>query len=137
MPADFVANLLGVRVELAPAYTRLAVERAPEQVLACLAALTGLEDTPAAYATFDWQLQHCLTLACGNPIYTLILNGFAGVYAQVAPLYFATSRPRQHSLAYYRDLETAASQGDAATAATITRQVMQESIELWRERAAS
>jgi DNA-binding FadR family transcriptional regulator len=34
-----------------------------------------LDDTPEAFASFDWTLHHILTVASGNPAYTLILNG--------------------------------------------------------------
>ena len=78
LPPDFVAQLLEVRLQLAPAYTRAAVARAAPELVAFLGGAKTLVD-PADYAGFDWQLHHLLTVRSGNPIYTLILNGFRAV----------------------------------------------------------
>ena len=134
LPPNFVANLLDVRLHLAPAYSRAAVENDPEQPLALLHQTATLPDTAVAFAAFDWALHHCLTVASGNPIYTLILNGFANFYEQIAQLYFALPDARDISRAYYEGLATAVAQQDALTAETLTRQVMEQSIELWEGR---
>lgn len=132
-PPDFVPNLLEVRLALAPAYAGAAVARGVEMVVACLADHADLDDTPEAFATFDWTLHHTLTVASGNPIYTLILNGFAGFYEQMARLYFAQEQARASSRDFYAALWAAARRNDAAEAERITRSVMQESITLWRQ----
>ena len=132
LPPDFIPKLLEVRLAMAPAYTRAACEHHPEQVAAVLQGAVGLEDTPQAFAAFDWKLHRQLTLACENPVYTLILNGFSGFYEQMAARYFATAEARQFSRGFYAHLLDAARQGDAQEAETITRQVMVESIALWR-----
>jgi GntR family negative regulator for fad regulon and positive regulator of fabA len=133
LPPNFVADLLEVRLHLAPAYTRAAVERAGDEVAAFLDGRSTLSDMPAAYARFDWQLHRLLTLKSGNPIYTLILNGFANFYEEIAQLYFATAEARQLSRQFYDDLAQAAANHDAATAEHLARTVMEASIELWRE----
>ncbi len=131
LPADFVPNLLEVRLALAPAYTRAAVERSAAAVVQCLAAQAELDDAPEAFASFDWKLHHTLTTASGNPVYTLILNGFAGFYEEMARLYFAQPGARRSSRAFYAALQAAATQADGAEAERITRSVMLESIALW------
>jgi GntR family negative regulator for fad regulon and positive regulator of fabA len=131
LPADFVPHLLEVRLAMAPAYTRAAVEHSAEAVVGCLADHGELGDTPAAFAAFDWRLHHTLTIASGNPVYTLILNGFAGFYEQMACLYFATPEARSSSQAFYAALLAAARRADGAEAERIARSVMQESIDLW------
>lgn len=133
LPPNFITQLLEVRLHLAPAYTRTAVERAPDELLALLAEQNGLADTPAAFAHFDWRLHRLLTIASGNPIYTLILNGFTDFYEQMAQLYFATAEARSRSRAFYRALATAAAQHDSQQAEHITRVVMQESITFWQQ----
>jgi GntR family negative regulator for fad regulon and positive regulator of fabA len=133
LPPDFIPNLLEVRLALAPAYTHAAVARSAEDVVACLADYTKLDDTPGSFATFDWVVHHTLTLASGNPIYTLILNGFVGFYEDMAVLYFSRPRARTSSRAFYDRLLAAARLGDAAEAERITRAVMQESIALWKQ----
>jgi GntR family negative regulator for fad regulon and positive regulator of fabA len=133
LPLDFVPNLLEVRLALAPAYVRSAVEHSAETVAAGLAEHRNLHDTPEVFAAFDWTLHYTLTVASGNPVYTLILNGFAGFYEQMARLYFAQPEARNLSRAFYGTLHASALQSDADEAERCTRTVMQESIGLWRQ----
>lgn len=133
LPADFVPNLLEVRLSLAPAYARAAVARAPAEVVACLEAHEALDDDPAAFAAFDWDLHRTLTLASQNPIYTLILNGFAGFYEEMAARYFAAAAARASSRAFYGALLAAARDGDPAAAELVVQHTMEESMRLWRQ----
>jgi len=132
---DFVPNLLQIRLVLAPAYTRQAVEHSPTIVSEFLKACDDLPDTPEDYASFDWRLHHTLTIASGNPIFTLILNGFAGFYEQMARLYFKPSPARQASQEYYKSLSKAFARSDAMAAEQITQNMMNESIRLWKSQA--
>ena len=131
LPGEFVTNLLDVRLAMAPAYAKLAVSRSAEEVKGFLNECKYLEDTPEAYASFDWRLHVALTLASGNPIYTLILNGFSGFYEQMARVYF-DSREARSSYNFYNDLLRAAEQGSVENAEQVTRRVMQESIDQWQ-----
>jgi GntR family transcriptional regulator, negative regulator for fad regulon and positive regulator of fabA len=135
LPPDFVPNLLEVRLALAPAYARSAVERSPDAVAGYLSAHARLDDTAHALAAFDWGLHRALTLASGNPVYTWILNGFAGFYEDMARRYFARVEARASSRTFYGSLLSAARSGDADQAERVTRQVMRDSIELWRQAA--
>ncbi len=132
IPENFIPNLLQVRILLAPAYTRLAVERNADQVIAYTADSTLLQDTAEQYAGFDWRLHHNLTVASGNPVFTLILNGFRELYLPMACLYFQTSEARLSSRAFYYELEQAAHQNDPEKAEKITRTVMLDSLRLWK-----
>jgi GntR family negative regulator for fad regulon and positive regulator of fabA len=107
------------------------VARSAEVVVALLAGYASLDDTPTAYATYDWRLHYTLTVASGNPVYTLILNGFAGFYEEMARQYFALAEARAASQRFYTELGEAAHQGDAQQAERVTRAVMAESIVLW------
>ena len=89
----------------------------------------------ADFARFDWQIHHLLTVRSGNPIYTLILNGFRGFYEEIARRYFATAEARQLSQRFYADLRVAAQATDADAAETLSRAVMAESIVTWAGRA--
>ena len=133
LPPDFVPNLLEVRLALAPAYTRAAVERSPVEVAEVLAGHVNLADTPQAFAAYDWTLHHTLTVASGNPVYTLILNGFSGFYEEMACRYFAWSEARATSGAFYASLQAAAQEQDAAEAERVARSVMKKSIALWQK----
>ncbi len=136
LPPDFVLNLLKVRLDMAPTYTRQAVEGAADTVVAQLAAYQALEDSPEAFAAYDWQLQRCLTVASGNPIYPLILNGFSGIYEPLARFYFALPEARDSSRAYYAALLGAARRRDGEAARRVTQAVMEESIRLWQRVSA-
>ena len=135
LPPDFVSNLLVVRQSLAPAYTRLAVELAPDKVIETLEDYPLLADTPEAYTSFDWNIHHQLAITSRNPVFTLILNGFYSLYQQMGCIYFAAESARQHSSQFYRALSEAAASHDAPKAGEIANQVMHESLELWRNRA--
>ncbi|MBP7999203.1 MAG: fatty acid metabolism transcriptional regulator FadR [Chloroflexi bacterium] len=131
-PANFVAHLLVVRQLLAPTYTELAVAQANDSLLFFVHSLSRLPETPQAYAEADWHLHHQLTIASGNPIFTLILNGFAALYQTAGPLYFAEAAHRTHSQAYYQALAQMIEAKDAAAAANLTQRIMQQSINLWQ-----
>jgi GntR family negative regulator for fad regulon and positive regulator of fabA len=131
LPRNFVPDLLDVRCALAPAYTRQAVTRGPAAVLEALAGAEALPDTSQAFAAFDWALHRSLTVASGNPIYTLILNGFAGFYEQMARRYFARPEARVASRNFYKNLQAAAEAGDGALAGQVTAEMMTKSLALW------
>lgn len=132
LPPGFVSQLLEVRLQLAPAYTKGAVLRAAVQVAAILSDSVQADDTPTAFARYDWRLHHALTVLCGNPIYTLILNGFRGFYQEVGRDYFSSARARELSMAFYRELRVAAERTDADVAEVICRRVMLTALELWQ-----
>jgi GntR family negative regulator for fad regulon and positive regulator of fabA len=132
LPPEFVPNLLAVRLALAPAYARLAVERSGEAIADLLEAYRGAEDTAAAFAEADWHLHRVLTIASGNPVFTLILNGFDALYRSLAIQYFAAPEARAHSRRFYSDLRAAAQAGDPDAAEVITRRVMADSIAIWQ-----
>jgi GntR family negative regulator for fad regulon and positive regulator of fabA len=137
LPPNFATHLLEVRAALAPAYTRQAVSRAPSEVTAHLQPLQDLENTAAAFATADWSLHRCLTLASGNPIYGLLLNGFAGFYERVARIYFGPEATRRSARRFYADLLTIARNHDPDAAEEITLQSMVRSIQLWQSAASA
>jgi GntR family negative regulator for fad regulon and positive regulator of fabA len=137
LPSNFVSNLLEVRLAMAPAYTRAAVGRDPGTLVDYLAGHQFVTDEPRALAAFDWGLHRTLTLASGNPIYTLIINGFAGFYEDMACQYFALDEARASSSAFYAALAAIAVQGDMDGAERLAREVMLESIALWNRAATA
>src|SRR5512135_3603567 len=100
VPPDFVPNLLQVRELLAPAYARLAVKRAAKNLAKFLEDYQDLLDTPDAFAKADWEVHQYLTIESGNPIFTLILNGFKELYPQMGSRYFTPVRARARSRKY-------------------------------------
>jgi GntR family negative regulator for fad regulon and positive regulator of fabA len=132
LPTDFIPNLLSIRTLLAPTYARLAVENAPDDVKKFLQALCKIPDTPEAFAQADWSLHNRLTVLSGNPVFTLILNGFKDLYARMAILYFSLPSARIRSRTYYRDLLKTVEQEDPQATQEMTKVMMEESLTLWR-----
>jgi GntR family transcriptional regulator, negative regulator for fad regulon and positive regulator of fabA len=133
LPATFIPDLLIVRLWLAPRYARLAVERQPGTVLACLAAAPDKHQSADQFSRFDFELHLQLTQACGNSVLPLIMNGFHDLYQAAGPAYFSHLLARRTSLDFYRGLHAAARLGDSAQAETITKLAMERSLELWSE----
>ena len=132
IPKGFVKQLLEVREVLAPAYAREAVRHAPARVAAFLERAEALGSESAEWTAFDWELHHLLAVSSGNPVYTLILNGFRGLFARMAALYFERPAARKASGTFYAALRAAALTGDTNGAERVTRDVMTRSVELWR-----
>lgn len=135
LPPDLVPNLLGLRLLLAPAYTRMAVEREPAAIAGLLDDYASLPDDPRALAEADWALHRALTIASGNPVFTLILNGFGDLYLRMAMRYFTLPRARRRSRRFYVDLREAARAANGARAEQVARTVMADSLTLWAEAA--
>ncbi len=133
LPANFVPDLLSVRVLLAPAYARLAIERAPRCILSLLESSPSASSSAQEFSAFDWQLHHQLTICSGNPVFTLILNGFQDLYTEMGKLYFSVPETRTSSLGFYAELLICARSGDAAAAQALTSRIMQESLRFWRQ----
>ena len=132
-PDDFIPNLLYIRILMAPFYSRLSIENSPKVVADFLNKHFSLPDTEQAYASFDWELHHQLTILSGNPIFTLILNGFKDLYLPMACQYFQLESARASSKAFYSNLHQVAITPNPQKAEQITRQVMQQSLALWAQ----
>ena len=133
---DFVTHLLEIRVLLAPAYTRQAMEQSASEIAALLADYAELEDTPAAFARADWELHHLLTLRAANPIFRLLLNSFQNIYQVMGEHYFVPAENRNRSRAFYSELLNCAKRNAYLKAETLTRDVMEESLALWKKTSA-
>lgn len=133
LPDNFIPDLLTVRLAMAPTYTAMAIENAPEQIIQLLEERHTLGNDPEAFAQFDWQTHHVLTLLSQNPIFVMILNGFKQLFLHLAPLYFSIPAARQHSMHFYQNLSQTASRLDPNQARILTDMVMRESIIFWQQ----
>lgn len=131
LPADFVPNLLYVRILMAPAYTQLAVQHDPKRISTFLGNIQSLDENPLAFSVFDWQLHHTLTIASKNSVFTLILNGFQNLYSEMGNLYFSHPEALAHSRTWYTGLQDSIKQEDPEMAARLTEKIMKESLDLW------
>jgi GntR family transcriptional regulator, negative regulator for fad regulon and positive regulator of fabA len=131
--ADFVAHLLEIRVLLAPAYTRQAMETAASEIADLLDQFAELDDTSAVFAAADWELHHLLTLRASNPIFRLLLNSFQSLYQVMGEHYFVSQESRERSRSYYAELLSCAKRNAYLKAEILTRDVMNESLALWKK----
>jgi GntR family negative regulator for fad regulon and positive regulator of fabA len=127
---DFITYLLELRILLAPAYARQAVEQDPEAVAALLADTASLSDDPSAFARRDWDLHIGLTRLARNPVFQLLYNGFHELSLLMGEHYFASPAGRQSSRRFYAALLDCARRGDASGAEALVRRVMEESLAL-------
>lgn len=132
MSPAFVANLLEIRLLLAPEYTRLAMEHAQMDVIHLLEQYQNMEDSAEFFSKKDLELHTRLTILSGNPIFTLILNGFRDLYLESGQLYFRIPQTRDHSRSFYKKLYTAVLSNDVYSAEAVTRRVMQDSLDMWK-----
>ncbi|PKO03456.1 MAG: fatty acid metabolism transcriptional regulator FadR [Chloroflexi bacterium HGW-Chloroflexi-5] len=133
VPSDFVTNLLQIRLLLAPAYTRMAMQNSLNEVIHLLESLQNIEDTAEEFTRRDLDLHKQLTIFSKNPIFTLILNGFGDPYNKMGNLYFSNPESRAHSRSFYKKLLSAVLSNDFYKVEEVTRQVMQDSIQLMQK----
>lgn len=133
VPSDFVTNLLQIRLLLAPAYTRMAMQNSLNEVIHLLESLQNIEDTAEEFTRRDLDLHKQLTIFSKNPIFTLILNGFGDPYNKMGNLYFSSAESRAHSRSFYKKLLSAVLSNDFYKVEEVTRQVMQDSIQLMQK----
>ncbi len=101
---DLVWQLLDTRTAMAGIFLRAAVKVNPQRVLEVLHEVNALEDDADAYIDFDWKFLHEVTLATGNSVYTLVLNGFKKLYKRVGRYYFSRAEARKLAKTFYNDL---------------------------------
>ena len=131
LPDGFIDQVLTVRELIAPAYTQAAVDAKPVKTTKFISGLLDLPDTPKAYAQADWDLHQKLTIFSGNPVFTLILNGFKDLYPILAERYFTLHLHRAHSQQYYQQLYQSALDQDGKAASTLTQKFLEEARSFW------
>ncbi|AUD78364.1 fatty acid metabolism transcriptional regulator FadR [Kangiella profundi] len=126
-------DLLQARTSIASIFLRQAVKNNPEKLLEVLKELDGVNNDADGYIDFDWHFHHTATRASGNPIYTLMLNGFEAIYYKLGRFYFGWEQTRKLAYQYYKDLEVAIAKGDAEQVVKILWDYGHESGELWNK----
>lgn len=133
LPDDFVPNLLQIRLLLAPAYTRLAMQSNLKDTIRLLESLQHTHDSAEEFTKVDLELHCTLTKLSGNPVFTLILNGFGDLYNTMGLIYFQKQQNRDHSRSFYKKLLSAVLSNDPFMVEEVTRRVMEDSISLWKQ----
>ncbi|WP_298442174.1 fatty acid metabolism transcriptional regulator FadR [uncultured Ferrimonas sp.] len=128
---DLMDQLLSARTNISSIYIRSAVRNNPEKVIELLQELDQLAPTGEAYADFDYRLNHSLAFISGNPIYTLILNGFRKLYSRAGGYYFSNEAARELAITYYQKLAEVAKNGTHDDVLPLVRQYGMESGKIW------
>lgn len=129
---NFVENLLQIRYLLCPTYSLLAIKHNPDEVINYLNMKPEISDLPEIYSVYDFNLHLKLTQSSGNPIFTLILNGFKELFTQKAVIYFQDERARIYSYNFYIDLHKAFLDQKPEIVFDLTEKVMKDSISFWK-----
>ncbi|OBP14570.1 fatty acid metabolism regulator [Rheinheimera sp. SA_1] len=128
---ELVDELLSARTNISAIYIRGAIKTHREEVIAVFAGAESLEDTPEAFADFDYNLNHELALHSSNRIYVLILNGFRGLYRRIARFYFSHPESRELARRYYHQLKLYAEAGKHDEVVLAVRKYGKESGKVW------
>jgi len=128
--AQFGDNDSGRFFKFLPMMGSMRVKEA-KQLYTNLYRYRDLPDEAEAFAQADWELHHQLTVCSGNPVFTLILNGFQDLYPTMGRLYFSNPAGRAASRQFYQGLIESIQAGDPEMAYTVTREAMLTSSALW------
>lgn len=133
LPDDFISNLLMVRALLAPSYARMAVANARDEMVVFLEDILDIEDVPEAYVVVDAKLHKMMADLSGNPIFSLILNGFLPLYPEMGKLYFSAKEARDYSKGFYVDLLACVKNRDLVAVEELVSSVMKDTILFWQK----
>ncbi len=97
-------QLLNARTNMSAIYLRLAAKSHPEKFIELLQQVNDVADTAEGFIEFDWYFHHAATMTAGNPVYTLMLNGFKVIYHRIGLYYFSSSEARRLARDFYRSL---------------------------------
>ena len=132
LPNGFITHLLEVRLTMLPSVAGRAARFQPEILLDCLAGARNLAEDAKAFSDFDWKLQMLMARNSQNPVFSLILNDFAQIFANMAMHYFNLNTARRASRTFYREL-TRAIENHTNTVEDVVKKAMEQSISIWEE----
>ena len=130
LPPECIVHLLEARAVFLPACAEKAVPARPELFLSLLETAGTLNEDPAVFAEYDWNLQMQMARASHNLVYPLFLNDFEPVFAALGAHYFTEKKGRDASRRYYKNLSNAIVRKKKVT--PVVRRAMEESIEIWK-----
>jgi GntR family negative regulator for fad regulon and positive regulator of fabA len=132
LPDGFITHLLEVRLTMLPSVAGRAARFQPEILLNYLAGARNLAEDAKAFSDFDWELQILMARNSQNPVFSLILNDFAQIFANMALHYFNLNTARQASRTFYREL-TRAIEKHTNTVEDVVRKAMEQSVSIWQD----
>ena len=132
LPNGFITHLLEVRLTMLPSVAGRAARFQPQILLNYLAGARNLAEAAKAFSDFDWKLQMLMARNSQNPVFSLILNDFAQIFADMALRYFNLNIARQASRTFYSEL-TRAIENHIDTVEDVVKTAMEQSISIWQE----
>jgi GntR family negative regulator for fad regulon and positive regulator of fabA len=131
--SELVDHLLAARTNLSAVFIRGAIRNNQHKTIEILNQYVEVPDDGQAFAKHDYQLNHDLAFASGNPVYVLMMNGFRGLYSRIGGYYFSNQNSRDLTLSYYKQLLGLAEQGDYESVPLVIREYGIESGKIWQE----
>ena len=126
-------QLLDARTNMSAIYLRLALKNNPQKLLEAISEFHSVEDEAAAFIQYDWWFHHNATLAGGNPVYTLMLNGFKAVYHRIGSYYFTSPQARELARQFYFQLSEVIKEGHVENLIELLWKYGRESGVIWQE----
>ncbi|WP_158769295.1 fatty acid metabolism transcriptional regulator FadR [Paraglaciecola sp. L1A13] len=131
--SELVDHLLAARTNLSAVFIRGAIRNNAEKTIEILEKYIDVEGDAVTIAVNDYQLNHDLAFASGNPVYVLMMNGFKGLYSRIGGYYFSSEKCRALTQGYYKQLLSLAKKGDYESVPLVIRKYGIESGKLWNE----
>jgi GntR family negative regulator for fad regulon and positive regulator of fabA len=131
LPNGFITHLLEVRLTMLPTVAGRAAQFQPQILLNYLTGARNLAEDAKAFSDFDWKLQMLMAKNSQNPLFSLILNDFAQVFANMALHYFSLATARQASRAFYGELSRSI-ENHINTVEDVVKKAMEQSISIWQ-----
>lgn len=131
--SELVDHLLAARTNLSAVFIRGAIKNNPERVKEILKGYKDIPEDGAAFALFDYQINHDMAFASENKVYVLMMNGFRGLYSRIGGYYFSNQKSRDLSRNYYQQLMGLAEKGDFGGVAAVIRTYGIDSGKIWQE----
>ncbi len=133
VPKSMPRHTLEMRAVLAPVYVQLAVSRLPLEVASATSSALRSAQEELAFAIADWGFHFRMSVASGNPVYTLILNSISEMVIPALQRHYRSELARNHMLDFYTELNGAALRGDAPAAQAIAAKAMNRHLDLYTQ----
>jgi GntR family negative regulator for fad regulon and positive regulator of fabA len=130
---ELVDHLLAARTNLSAVFIRGAIRNQQDKTVEILKGYSDVPDDSKTFAQLDYQLNHDLAFASGNPVYVLMMNGFRGLYSRIGGYYFSNQKSRDLTRGYYQQLLELAENGDFERVHLVIRTYGIESGKIWQE----
>lgn len=130
---ELVDDLLAARTNLSAVFIRGALRNNPQQAAEIIQRYKEVDIDGAAFADFDYRMNHDLAVASNNNVFVLMMNGFRGLYSRIGGYFFSHESARAVAIQYYQQLLDAALQGDYDSVPMIVRNYGIESGKVWQQ----